>query len=178
MSLRLQTLCLAIFDAVMVHMLTTLSPDGKWLRLKAQILDALTHRKDAKTLAILQTVHAGTDVLFLQEVRTASCKALLPDAFAPHGYTVHAPLTPSKADQNSVIVLRDGAFDLRTEQRDVFQPEGTGLWSGDLEDRLRRHMTRTLFSTDPASDGEAGHSAGPRLRTAVHPDVRRHLARA
>ena len=37
-SLALQTLCLAIFDAVMVHMMITLSPEGHWQVIKWAVL--------------------------------------------------------------------------------------------------------------------------------------------
>ena len=122
MSLRLQTLCLAIFDAILVHMLIKLSPEGKWLHLKRQILDALLHQKEQKALAILKGPYAGTDVLFVQEVRTAAARTTLPAALTD-SYFVLAPIKPSKANQNSVIALakarvrvhvRARAFDARS----------------------------------------------------------------
>ena len=75
MSLRLQTLCLAIFDAILVYMLNQLAPGGKWLALKLQILEALLDKKDAKTVSVLTGTYAGTDVLFLQEVAASAFMA-------------------------------------------------------------------------------------------------------
>jgi hypothetical protein len=40
-SLPLQALNLALFDAVLVHMMNTLSPDGEWLTIKRRLCDAL-----------------------------------------------------------------------------------------------------------------------------------------
>merc|ERR1740138_507795 len=54
MSLRLQTVCLAIFDAILVYMLNELSPGGKWMELKLQILEALLEKKDDKTVGVLK----------------------------------------------------------------------------------------------------------------------------
>lgn len=64
--LILQTLCLAIFDAILLHAMATASPDGKWLAIKRQIIEALLRRKDELTLAILAAGYADCDVLCLQ----------------------------------------------------------------------------------------------------------------
>ena len=55
---------------------------GKWLALKDSILKSLTHAKEGKQLDIMKRVYAGTDLLFLQEVRTS---AMLGDALAAGG---------------------------------------------------------------------------------------------
>ena len=98
MSVRLQAVCLAVFDCILVHMLHTLSNDGKWLDLKKKILESLTHAKEPKQINILKNAYAGTDVIFLQEVRTSTMRTALPAAFGDK-YTVHFPNSPSKADQ-------------------------------------------------------------------------------
>lgn len=207
MSLRLQTICLAIFDAILVHMLNTLSPGGKWIEMKRSIIDALLHKKDAKTAGVLQVsssrhiVHRGpgssrrrqflsqacpldlprptpstahfimalacllrflhratlspcvpflfpvrdaralqsvygeTDVIFLQEVRTTMAVA----ATLSESYICAAPNPPSKADQNSIILLRKSRFDassvedVTSDARALFPTDGAAKISdGDL----------------------------------------------
>ena len=65
-------MCLAVFDAILVHMLTQLSPGGKWLALKRQILQALVSDKESKLIAIFKGPYATTDLFFLQEVHAAA----------------------------------------------------------------------------------------------------------
>ena len=66
-SVPLQALCMAIFDAILVHIVTTCSADGTWLRLKRQMLQALYAKKDARILQILTETYAEADAIFLQE---------------------------------------------------------------------------------------------------------------
>ena len=61
-----QALCMAIFDAILVHIVTTCSADGTWLRLKRQMLQALYAKKDARIAQILTQTYAEADALFLQ----------------------------------------------------------------------------------------------------------------
>ena len=111
-SLRLQMLSLAIFDAILVHMLNRLSPDGRWLKLKKQILDALRDRQDPRIAKILNGPYEGTHILFLQQVRAASASVTLPAAL-PH-YAIFAPAKPSAAGGNSVIALHRSRFDIQS----------------------------------------------------------------
>jgi len=134
MSVRLQTICLAIFDALLVHMLNTLSPNGKWIDMKRDILEALLYKKTDKTLAILNGSYTKTDVLFLQEVRTANPLKASLDAT----YFCSAPSKPSKADQNSVIFLLKAKFDeasicdVTAAVMDLVPTEGAKIADGDL----------------------------------------------
>ena len=136
MSLRLQTVCLAIFDAILVHMLNELSKDGKWLAMKRQILEALLVKKDDKMIGVLTGPYAGSDVIFLQEVRTIAAKQALP--LALREYSVHAPSKASKADQNSAICLKRSTFDagsvvdVTARAMELLPAEGTKPADGDL----------------------------------------------
>jgi len=136
MSVRLQTVCLAIFDAILVHMLNQLSPGGKWLEMKLQILEALLTKKEDKTIGVLTGPYAGTHVLFLQEVRTAAAKKTLPAALSDHA--VIAPAKASKADQNSVIALSTAKFDVASalevtaKAMELLPAEGSKPSDGDL----------------------------------------------
>eukprot|EP00908_Phaeocystis_cordata_P013130 Transcript_24161.p1 GENE.Transcript_24161~~Transcript_24161.p1 ORF type:complete len:449 (-),score=191.87 Transcript_24161:963-2204(-) len=137
MSVPLQALCLALFDAVLLHIVCTVLPGGEWLPIKRSIIAALLLQKEKRTLAILTGPYAGTDVLFLQEARSAFTPSL--SAALGGGYKVVAPATPSKADQNSLVVLRTAAFDaasvadVTAEAMGALSEAGKGkVASGDL----------------------------------------------
>merc|ERR1712176_1305863 len=67
-SLPLQTLCGAIFDAILVHMMNTVSKPHIWQSLKRQIVESLNKQKVPKTLSILEKTYNSNDVITLQEV--------------------------------------------------------------------------------------------------------------
>lgn len=70
-SLPLQAVCLALFDAALVHMMNTLSPSGEWLTIKRRLCEALFVNKQLRTVEILSSPrYAASDVMFLQEVRS------------------------------------------------------------------------------------------------------------
>lgn len=64
--------CMAIFDAILMHIVSECSPDGTWLKLKLQMLEKLYAKKDQRIIDIIYNVYADADVVFLQEVR--SCR--------------------------------------------------------------------------------------------------------
>lgn len=134
-SLRLQTLCLAIFDAVLVHILMTLSPDGKWLSLKKDILRALVWHKEERQIQVIQQSYSDAHVLFLQEVRCSTMTTTLPAVF-DRQYEVICPAKPSKADQNSVILISTERFgsvtDLTVEALGHVPSGGASIADGDL----------------------------------------------
>ena len=66
-SIPLQTLCQAIFDAILVHIVNSVSPSGRWQQLRQEMCDALNRHKDTRTLEILQQTYGTTDAVFLQE---------------------------------------------------------------------------------------------------------------
>uniref|UniRef100_A0A7S2I847 Endonuclease/exonuclease/phosphatase domain-containing protein n=1 Tax=Haptolina brevifila TaxID=156173 RepID=A0A7S2I847_9EUKA len=137
MSQRLQTVCLAVFDAILVHMLTQLSPGGKWLALKRQILQALVSDKESKLIAIFKGPYATTDLFFLQEVRTEQVTSVLPAALGDKYVVVGPPIT-SKANQNSCMLLSKACFDPAsitdlTKEAMALQPSnGAQAADGDL----------------------------------------------
>lgn len=65
-SVPLQCLCLAIFDAVLVHMVLTLSPDGHWHSIKRAIVDSTMSHTYPNHLKILRGPLADVDVICLQ----------------------------------------------------------------------------------------------------------------
>jgi len=110
-SIPLQALCIGVFDAILVHMLNTLSPTGGWQRLKQEIIANIYANKGARILEIIDTTYSGTDVCFLQEVATEMKTFIEGSRLAPT-YHVCAPSMPSAADQNSMVLLRKAAFDV------------------------------------------------------------------
>ena len=112
-SIPLQTLCLAIFDAILVHVVNGVSPGGGWENLKVEMIDSLYANKDERTVDILHTTYADADVIFLQEAATAFAAKISRSALG-YKYAVVSPERPSKADQNSLILLRKSKFDTAT----------------------------------------------------------------
>mmetsp|Transcript_18646 Transcript_18646/g.58287 ORF Transcript_18646/g.58287 Transcript_18646/m.58287 type:complete len:571 (-) Transcript_18646:45-1757(-) len=108
-SIPLQTLAGAIFDAILVHMMNAVAPKT-WQPLRAELCAALNSKKDARTAKILETVYGDADVVFLQETAAsfgAAAKA------GPLGASYHvvspASLDP-KRDQNSLVLLSRARF--------------------------------------------------------------------
>merc|ERR1719433_2516681 len=65
-SVPLQMLCMAIFDAVLVHLLNTITEDGQWMAVKLVLVDRLYRRKHSRTLDILYN-YQDVEVVCLQE---------------------------------------------------------------------------------------------------------------
>ena len=85
MSIPLQTLSAAIFDAILVHLLNEVAPNGSWETIRASICDRLNLRKVDRTLEILESpAYTAMDVIFMQEV----AGSFLPVRAASRGLTV------------------------------------------------------------------------------------------
>ena len=128
-SLPLQTLCLAIFDAVMVDMMNRIAP-ATWQNLRAEISNALNKQKWPRTTEILSKSYADADVMFLQEVSAAYVEDLAHSQFGASHHIVR-PAKLGKRDQNSVILARREVF---AEAPVVVEPETpiSGVGAGDL----------------------------------------------
>ena len=113
-SVALQTLCLALFDAIFVHVLCSLAPNT-WQPLKASLHKALFEHKPSRCVSILQERYADADVVFIQEAS---------EAFASRAGVCldHFVLRPSGVDgrrsQLSLILARKSRF-LHHTARDV-----------------------------------------------------------
>ena len=109
-SLPLQTLSVAIFDSILVHMLNELTPDGEWQRLRHQVCDALNSKKNARILAILEEQYAHADVICLSEVANAFV-ATAQEVPALHSkFSIVSPQGAGMRDQNSVLLLSKEVF--------------------------------------------------------------------
>lgn len=114
-SLPLQTMCGAIFDAILVNMMNTVSQPAVWQDLKRTMVDSLNKKKVPHTLEILENTYSNSDIITLQEV---SLSFVNQAANGPLGQKFHV-VAPSDLDavrdQNSVVFLNKETFPLGAE---------------------------------------------------------------
>ena len=109
-SLPLQTLSQAIFDAILVHVVNTVSPDGRWQTLRNEMCDALNRKKDVRTLDILKASYYESDVIFLQET-AISFQSKLKSSSLGSKFSIISPASrDTSRDQNSIILLNRHRF--------------------------------------------------------------------
>ncbi len=151
-SIPLQILCLALFDAVYIHLLATVAPKT-WQPLKRSLHAALFEHKAARCVSILQTQYGDADVIFIQEAS---------EAFASRAGVCldHFVLRPSGVDgrrsQLSLILARKSLF-LRHTARDM------------TEEVLRRLPSKCTTAGDLCVFELASHE-GPYLLASFHGD--------
>lgn len=110
-SIPLQTLAQAIFDAILVHIVNSVSPHAKWQTLQQQMCDSLNRRKDERTLSILSAAYSDTDLFFLQETASVFVRKAEAHERLSSGYFVAKSATlDAKRDQNSVMLLSRSYF--------------------------------------------------------------------
>lgn len=114
-SLPLQTMCGAIFDAILVHIMNTVS--GEWQPLKRAMVENLNKKKVPKTLAILEMeTYIKSDIITLQEVSAAFIDQAKNRPKLDEKFWIISPENMDAVrDQNSVIFLKRETF-----------PEGSG----------------------------------------------------
>lgn len=109
LSLPLQTMCGAIFDAILVHMMNTVSQPEVWQPLKHTMVEALNRKKVQNTLRIIREAYGDTDIFMLQEVSSS----FIDDArrsFGSQFYVVAPEKIDATRDQNSIILLNKKKF--------------------------------------------------------------------
>eukprot|EP01041_Mallomonas_annulata_P002661 gene2661-5221_t len=108
-SIPLQTLACAVFDAILVHMMNTVAPKV-WQPLREDMCNKLNLRKIDRSIEILETTYVSSDVIFLQEVAAV----FLEKAKNTNLSNVFHILFPIKLDgdrdQNSLILLKKSVF--------------------------------------------------------------------
>merc|ERR1712151_93544 len=105
-SLPLQTLCGAIFDGILVHMMNTVSKPDVWQPLKKTIVDSLTTKKVPKTLEILEDRYMPiSDIITLQEVSSAFIDKAKTSKLGTKYHIIAPNDIDSTRDQNSIIML-------------------------------------------------------------------------
>jgi len=137
-SLPLQTMCGAIFDAILVHMMNTVSKPDDWQSLKKTMVDSLNKKKIPHTRDILANVYGGSDIITLQEV-SSSFIFDVRDSSLGESFHVIAPeaLDPSR-DQNSVIMLKKTTFptgsikEITSEVKEAFESADVPVADGDI----------------------------------------------
>lgn len=116
-SLPLQTMCGAIFDAILVHMMNTVSPSPTvWQDLKRTMVDNLNKQKVPHTLSILATTYDTSDIITLQEVSSAFIDQARASALGKKFHIIAPANLDAVRDQNSVICLNKATF-----------PKGAGI---------------------------------------------------
>lgn len=109
-SLPLQTLCGAIFDAILVHMMNSVSKPEVWQPLKKTMIEALNKKKFSRTLDILESTYMDSDVITLQEVSSAFVQQAREGELGRHFHILSPASMDATRDQNSVICLRKSRF--------------------------------------------------------------------
>jgi len=107
-SLPLQTLCGAIFDAILVYMMNDVSKPAEWQTLKRTMVEKLNKQKTPNTLSILKTQYAEADIITLQEVST-SFVAKAKEQLTNFQWYLPENVDATR-DQNSVIGLSRTTF--------------------------------------------------------------------
>ncbi|KAJ9469363.1 hypothetical protein DIPPA_01779 [Diplonema papillatum] len=116
-SLPLQTLAGAIFDAVLVHMMNVAAP-GTWEQLRGEMCDKLNKGKNTRITEILTTTYASASVVFLQEVSPDFETVAKKSATFQSLFELIVPKVDTSRGQTSVILLQKAHF---TEVTDVSQ---------------------------------------------------------
>ena len=170
-SMQLQLLCLAILDAIFMHIVNRVAPI-RWESIRRTLSEALIDGKDERLCRILADSYLDRHILFLQEASAALVQrarahpalsqrfaVLLPDDFDP------------RREQNSIILVDRSRFDAAAAE-DVTQlilahASGDFLAPGDLFAASVRDSAGRLWLLVSFHGDSAGLSTAPTLR-AVH----------
>lgn len=109
-SLPLQTLCGAIFDAILVHMMNTVSTPDLWQPLKRKIVENLNKKKVPHTLEILENQYMDAAIMTLQEVSSSLIDQAKRGKLGRNFHIISPSNLDVVRDQNSVILLCKKAF--------------------------------------------------------------------
>mmetsp|Transcript_24087 Transcript_24087/g.37801 ORF Transcript_24087/g.37801 Transcript_24087/m.37801 type:complete len:473 (-) Transcript_24087:283-1701(-) len=109
-SLPLQTVCLAMFDAILFHMLQSINGD-KWQQLRQTLCQALYKHKDQQIITILAETYSSAAVVFLQEVAASFVEKVMARQAYYENFMILLPSRmDGKRDQNSIILARREFF--------------------------------------------------------------------
>ena len=109
-SLPLQTLCNAIFDAILVHMMNSASEPEDWQSLKQTMVKSLIRNKIPRTLEILEDEYLDSDIITLQEVSTMFIAETKKSKLGSKFHVISPKKVDPTRDQNSIILLRKSSF--------------------------------------------------------------------
>lgn len=120
-SVPLETLCMAIFDAILVHMMNKVGP-STWEGIRADICLKLNEQKSDRTVQILSTTYADSDVEFLQEVAGNFATFVKDKEISKIFDLYYASDMDPERDQNSFVLLKKGRFtDVKEITSDVVE---------------------------------------------------------
>lgn len=108
-SLPLQTLCLAIFDSILVHMMNEIDSKN-WQKIRSDICLKLNHQKNDRTVEILSTTYGHADIQFLQEVAGNFLSFAVTKPISKLFHIYQASNMDTERDQNSYILLKKGKY--------------------------------------------------------------------
>ena len=106
----LQTMCGAIFDSILVHMMNTVSKPNVWQPLKTAMVESLNKKKVPHTLEILNNVYGKSDIITLQEVSASLIDQAKHGALGKKFWISAAADMDVVKDQNSIIMLSKNTF--------------------------------------------------------------------
>jgi len=109
-SLPLQTMCGAIFDAILVHMMNTVTTPDVWQDLKKTMVENLNKQKVPHTLTILETTYGDSDIIMLQEVSSSFIDQARGSKLGKMFHIISPIDLDAVRDQNSVIFLEKELF--------------------------------------------------------------------
>lgn len=119
-SLPLQTLALALFDASLVYMMNTINTkvnQGKWQDIRFKLCDKLNLHKTDKLIEIMTKSYMEEDILFLQETSSSFPSFLLSSSLSDSYDILTTTYMDTDRDQNSIILTKKGLF--KNEIKDV-----------------------------------------------------------
>jgi hypothetical protein len=103
-------MCGAIFDAILVHMMNTVSSPDVWQPLKRTMVENLNKMKVPHTLQILESQYIGSDIVTLQEVSSSFIDMARASGLGQKFHIVAPAALDAVRDQNSVIFLSKTTF--------------------------------------------------------------------
>jgi len=109
-SLPLQTMCGAIFDAILVHMMNTVTSPEVWQDLKKTMVENLNKQKVPHTLQILENTYRDADIIMLQEVSSSFIDQARASKLGKTYHIIAPAELDAVRDQNSVIFLSKELF--------------------------------------------------------------------
>jgi hypothetical protein len=110
-SVALQLLCLALLDAVLVHVANA-AGRTTWQPLRRALADALIRSKDERVCAVIADACADADVVFLQEASAALVAAARRHPILAARYALLPPRNlDARRNQNSLILVSRARFD-------------------------------------------------------------------
>lgn len=109
-SLPLQTMCGAIFDAILVHMMNSVEKPDVWQPLKRTMVESLNKKKVPHTLEILEKMYIKSDIITLQEVSSSFIDQARAGILGEKFHIIAPTKLDAVRDQNSVVFLNKKIF--------------------------------------------------------------------